>query len=123
MDKKKHLSKTERKELLDRLAKLAEGRNYVSRKMFLEVNSLNKDNKITEVRGELRIRVTEDLTNDDAWKEAKFSVMMFDDTDKLPLTVMKVVANLYSVTEEHGDSIFEDGFYSILSGEVEETVN
>jgi hypothetical protein len=123
MDKKKLLSKVERKELLDNLSKKAQERKYIARNVNLKVNSLDKGNGLTEVRGELIIRVTEDASSEDAWKEAKFSVMMFDDTDKLGQTVMKVVSNVYSVSNDYGDSIFEDGFYNILSGEVEELVS
>lgn len=109
MDKAKSVSK------LEELFKQSEARNYLGRKMVIELESISDDTDPNSFRatGKMRLLVSEDKAD---WKEQEFEVMVVESSAEE--AIASVLAHLNSIPMEYGDSIFEEGFFEVLNGEL-----
>lgn len=109
MDKAKPVNK------LEELFNQAKARNYLGRRMVVELESKadDVDPKSFRATGKLRLAVSEDK---ETWNEEEFEVMVMESSAEE--AIASVLAHLNSIPMEYGDSIFEDGFFEIMGGEL-----
>lgn len=109
MDKEKSMSK------LEELFNQAKARNYLGRRMHIELESLADDDtgKNFNATGKMKLAVSEDR---ETWNEKEFEVRIMESSAEE--AIASVLAHLNSIPMEYGDSIFEDGFFEIMGGEL-----
>jgi hypothetical protein len=109
VDKEKSMSK------LEELFNQASARNYLGRRMVIELESKSDDTEPKNFRatGKMKLAVSEDK---ETWNEEEFEVMVIESSAEE--AIASVLAHLNSIPMEYGDSIFEDGFFEIMGGEL-----
>lgn len=107
MDKAKHI-----KEQMDALRDIADKRDYIFRDYSVHVTSKKVNDEWT-VDGELILKVSEELDNEDAIIEVPFGVMV---TDKdLGEAVGATFFHLNFISQNFGDAIYEENFFELLN--------
>jgi hypothetical protein len=99
---------------LEELFEKTQTKNYISRRMQLEIASDEEEKDYYKLIGKLTLSVSEDR---DEWKEKTFEVMLTgSDADIL---TGQILAHLNSIPYEWGDMIFEDEFEDVAKDTLE----
>jgi len=100
------------KEQMDALRDIANKKDYIFRDYSVNVVS-KKINDEWMVEGELILKVSEELDNEEAIKEVPFGVMV---TDKdLGEAVAATFFHLNFISQNFGDAIYEENFFELLN--------
>jgi hypothetical protein len=97
---------------MDALRDRADKRDYIFRDYSVRVTSKKVGDEWT-VGGELILKVSEELDNEDAVIEVPFEVMVTD--DDLGEAVQATFFHLNFISQNFGDAIYEKDFFEILN--------
>lgn len=112
MDKKEPINHEEVEAKVTNLVDRVNEREYHGRKMVVSIHTNSKDMKTFNVKGNLKLSVSETPDVEESWIVKDYDVMIIDDDPDL--AIAQVFAHLNSIPMEYGDTIFEDDFDEVV---------